>query len=404
MVRSSVSAAGLGRRPIGALVATLALAGILVGLSAGPASAHAGDGLSQPIFEQMAPAVPGITVQVAYSANYELLVANATPQPITFLADSGEPFLQIGPQGTLGNFASPTFYASNVPEGLARFPPQARPGPDVAPIWRKIAAQPTWGWYDHRLHPAESYVPPEVLKANKVAVLGRWKVPFQVGEAKGELQGRFEFRPPTGSYTAVQKSSPTPADGVKIQIVPGATVPAIFVENLSPTPVVVLGRDGEPFARIGPKITEVNVKSPTWAGVQQALGHDPSDEADATAEPKWQPVADTPRWSWLEFRAAAPKTDPPKAIVERDEATTVKKWSIPYLIGDQRRAVDGVTQFVPIAVLRRQAGRPSTSGGGSRIPLFAAIGLAGAALAGGGWLVTSILRSRTAAKGEPWTS
>ena len=39
--------------------------------------------------------------------------------------------------------------------------------------------------------------------------------------------------------------------------------------------------------------------------------YDPSE-----IEPKWQQVADGPRWTWLELRAAAPHTDPPPAIVE----------------------------------------------------------------------------------------
>jgi hypothetical protein len=363
----------------------LALALALVGLPAAPASAHAGDGLAQPIFEHMAPTVPGINVQVAYSANYQLLVSSTNPETVTFLADSGEPFLEIGPTGVRGNFASPTFYNSNSPEGLSSFPDQARPGPDVAPIWRKLSAQPSWGWYDHRLHPAELYVPPETVKANKVAVLGRWAVPFRFAGQPGELAGRFEFRPPTGSYTTVQKSPVTPIEGVKVQVVSASTVPAIFVENLSPEPVVVLGRDGEPFARIGPNISEVNVKSPAWAEMQQALGKDPSDEADARAEPKWQQIADTPRWRWLEFRAAAPKADPQKEIVERDRATTVKNWSVPYLVGDKRYSVEGITQFVPIAQLRQRASGQS-SGSRSKTPIYAGLGVAGvAALAVFGW-------------------
>jgi len=138
--------------------------------------------------------------------------------------------------------------------------------------------------------------------------------------------------------------------------------------------------------------------------VQQALGKDPSDEADATAEPKWQQVAPTPAWNWLEFRAAAPKSDPPQPVIERGKAVTVKTWSIPYLIGDRRSTLDGITQFVPIAQLRQQAAGRSGSGGGSHLLLY--VGLAGAVavLGAGGWLVTSLLRSRSAAKGEPWTS
>jgi len=399
----------LAVRLAGAAAVIAVAAALAVGPAAAPASAHSGDGLTQPVLDQVSPLPPGITVQVAYSVNYELLVGNPTPQAITFLADSGEPFLRIGPAGVEGNFASPTFYASNAPEGLSQFPPEAKPGSEVTPVWRKISAQPEWGWYDHRLHPTVTYVPPAIIRAGKPAVLGTWRIPFRTGDGPGqpgEVKGRFEFRPPTGSYTMVQQSAANPAEGVKIQVLPSATVPAVFVENLRPDPVVILGRDGEPFARIGPKITEVNLRSPTWAEMQ-ALGHDPPAEADSAAPPQWHQVADTPRWSWPELRAAAPKADPPAAVVKAGKAVTVRNWSIPYLIADRRASVAGVTRWVPIADLRRQAaGGPGGSGGDGRpLGLYAALAAA-AALGGGGWLVTSKVRSRsrTAVKGEPWTS
>lgn len=399
---------GLRRMTERAALAIVAVA--LLALPGRPASAHSGDAAT-PIFETMTPTAPGIDVKIVYSANYELLVTNSGPQDITFLADSGEPFLRIGPKGVAGNFASPTFYDSNSPEGSGAYPPQAKPGAGVPPIWRTMAVQPSWGWYDHRLHPAGQVVPPDVIKADKVAVLGRWKVPFTLGDVPGGLEGRFEYDPPRGAYSAVQKSSPTPADGLKMQVVSAPTVPAIFVENLSPDPVVILGQAGEPFARIGPKVSEVNTKSPTWAAIQQALGKSPSDTADASAPPTWQPVADSPRWSWVDFRAAAPKTDPPAAVVDRGKTVTVKEWSIPYLLGDRRQAVEGVTRWVPIAELRRQALNPDTGldgggGGHSNTGRYLALGGAAAVLGGMGWLVTSILRNRnrSAAKGEPWTS
>jgi hypothetical protein len=382
----------MGRRR-GAVLALVLTVGI--GLPAAPAAAHGGSDLAEPIFEHMAPTVAGVKVSVVHSVNYQFIVSNDGGQAITFLADSGEPFLRIGPDGVHGNFASPTFYDSNSPEGAGDLPEQAKPGPDVTPIWRRIATEPSWGWYDHRLHPADRIIPPEILKANKVAVLGRWTVPFRIGDQAGEIQGRFEYRPPTGSYSMEQKSARTPVDGVTIQVVSASRVPAIFVENLSSEPLVVLGKDDEPFARIGPTITEVNVKSPAWAAMQQALGKTLDDEADATAEPKWQQIADAPKWQWLEFRAAAPETDPPQPIVERKTATTVRNWSVPYLVGGKRLTVDGITQFVPIAVLRQQAGGSQPeSEKGPDLPLYAGLGLAVAVLGGGGWLVTSILRSR----------
>jgi len=394
-----------------ALLAALAALGLLA-VPVRPAAAHSGD-LANPIFERMSPTAPGIDVKVAYSANYELLVGNSGPQDITFFADSGEPFLRIGPKGVAGNLASPTFYDSNVPEGLGSYPPQAKPGADVPPVWRTLSVQPSWGWYDHRLHPAGQVVPPEVLAAGKVAVLGRWSVPFKLGDAgpSGALEGRFEYDPPRGAYTAVQTSSTTPEKGLKIQVVSAPGLPAIFVENLSPDPLVILGQAGEPLARIGPKVSEVNTKSPTWAAIQQALGKSPSDTADAAAPPAWQPVADSPRWSWLDLRAAAPKADPPPAVVDRGRTVTVKQWSIPYRLGDRRRTVEGETRWVPIAELRRQAANPTTNlggppGGHSHTGRYLALALAAAVLGAGGWLVTSIVRKRNrlAAKGEPWTS
>ena len=320
---------------------------------------------------------------------------------MTFLADSGEPFLEIGPDGVRGNFASPTFFNSNNPGGRDSFPPQAKPGADVPPIWRKLSRQTSWGWYDHRLHPAESYVPPEIVNAKKVAVLGRWQVPLRYGDQAGELQGRFEFRPVLGSYAMVQKSPKEPAPGVTMQVVSGSVVPAVFVKNESPTPVVVLGGQGEPFARIGAQggVTEVNLRSQTWVEVQQALGKDPSDEADSGAEPKWQQVAPTPAWNWIDFRAAAPKNDPPQAVIERGKPVTVKSWSIPYVIGDAPARSRGS----PSGCRSPNSGSGRAADPGSRgatettCRVYAGMGLALAVLAAGVWLVGSKARSRKAA-------
>ena len=384
-------------------MAGAAVVGPAFGPAAPPAGAHPGDGLRQPIFETMSPTVAGVTVQIAYSANYQFLVSNTTPQPLTILADSGEPFLEIGPDGVRGNFASPTFYNSNNPEGGAAYPPQAKPGPDVAPIWKRLSRQPNWGWYDHRLHPDENYIPPEIVKAKKVAELGRWRVPLRYGDQPGEIQGRFEYRPPLGAYTMVQKSSQQPAPGVTIQVVSASVVPAFFIKNESPTPIVVLGGQGEPVARFGAKggVTEVNVKSPTWVEVQQALAKDPSDEADAAAPPKWQQVAPTSAWNWLEFRAAAPKSDPPQGVIEAGKTVTVKTWSIPYLIGGQHGSIDGFTEWVPIAELQKRAAGVGSAGGskggGSNTGVYAGMGLVAAVLAGGIWLISSRVRSRRAA-------
>lgn len=386
------------RRPLAALVAALAaLVGFaaLFGPAAGPAAAHGGgEPQAEPIVEAVTPTVPGITIQVAFSVNYQFLASNTTTRTVSFLADSGEPFLRIGPDGVYGNLASPAFYQANVPDGGGRVPPQAKPGPAVPPVWRRLAREPSWGWYDHRLHPENGAVPPEVIRANKVAVLGRWSAAFRIDDQPGEIKGRLEYAPPTGSFTMMQKSSQTPAEGLKIQVLPGRTVPAVFLENLSPEPVVVLGRSGEPFARIGPQVSEVNLRSPTWSEIQQASGKDPSDETDAKAEPKWQKVADAPRWQWVELRAAAPKEEPPAPVIAQGKAVTVRTWSIPYLLGDRRETIEGITEFVPIAAMRDRALGKAEQDEGFDLVLYGGAALAVAVLGGGIWLVTSKVRRR----------
>jgi hypothetical protein len=237
-------------------------------------------------------------------------------------------------------------------------------------------------------------VPAEVQKATAPVVLGRWKVPLRVGDQPGELQGRFEYRPPTGSHRMVQKSSQTPADGLTIQVVSGRSVPAIFVKNEAAEPVVVLGRDNEPFARIGPAVTEVNLRSPAWAEIQQASGKDPSGETDPRAEPKWHKISDGPSWQWLEFRAAAPKSDPPAEVIAQGKPVTVKTWSVPYLINGRRQTIEGITEFVPIAALQAEATGKAEQDEGFDLVLYGGVALAAAILGAGIWLVTSKVRGR----------
>ena len=355
---------------------------LLAGLAVPPAGAHTGDNLARPILERVKPEVPGLDVDITYTANYQFLLKNPSPTELTVMADTGEPFIRVGPEGVFGNYKSPSWYNSNVPDGLQKFPEAAKAGADVPPEWRKVAREPSWGWYDHRLHPVERYVPKKVQDAAKVTTLGHWKIPIRYGVEQGEIQGRFEYRPSLGSYRALLKSPENLADGVKVQVVTSRTVPAMYLENLSPTPVVVLGKEGEPFVRIGPK-AEVNLTSPSYVEMLQAQGLTPTLPADPAAPPTWQEKQSTPRWSWLEFRARPPEQEPKAEIARRDTTTTVDTWKVPVLIGDKRTDVVGITEFVPIARLRAEAsGTAENDGGGagSKIPLFAGVGLATLAL------------------------
>lgn len=374
------------------LTAFLALA-----VGSRPAGAHTGDLLAKPIFERIKPDIPGVEVEVVYTANYQFLVINPTPTELVVIADTGEPFIRIGPQGAYGNFNSPSWYNSSVPDGVPpdRIPKRAKPGANVEPAWAKVSKDPSWGWFDHRLHPVERYLQKEVLESTKPVKLGEWKVPVRYADKEGEIQGRFEYKPQLGSYEAVLRSPAKPAEGVTVAVV-SAQVPAIFLANDSPQPVTVLGAEGEPFVRIGPTV-EVNVHSPSYVQMQLAQNKNPETvfaEADAEKPPTWQQVQKSPRWRWLEFRAAPPSGDPPKELTQRQEPTTVKTWKVPLLIGENRTEITGITQFVPISKMRERAAAGRTSKGSNRLPLV--VGLV-AATAAVGYLVLKPSKAKKAA-------
>ena len=226
----------------------------------------------------------------------------------------------------------------------------------------------------------ERYLNAETKKSTKPVKLGEWKIPVSYGGTKGAIEGRLEYKPVLGTFKSLLKSPESPAAGVKILLASAPRVPAVFIENLSDKPVTVLGRDGEPFARIGPKV-EVNLRSPTYIEHIKAQGNTPTVEADSKAPPQWNQIQNTPRWRWLEFRAAAPDQDPSQEIVERDSPTTVKNWRVPILIGEDRTEIVGITQFVPAARLMKEAsgGQASSEGGSSKMPFI--LGVVGATLA-----------------------
>jgi hypothetical protein len=349
-----------------------------------PAEAHTGDFLSRPVFERMDPDIPGIEVEVVYTANYQFLITNTTATELTILAVTGEPFIRIGPNGAYGNFNSPSWYNSNVPDGLlpSQIPKRAKEGPDVEPDWAKVSKDPSWGWYDHRLHPVERYVDKRVQESRVPVTLEKWEVAAQYGDQPAKIKGRIEYKPQLGTYEAVLKSPDQPAPDVTVAVV-SAQVPAIYLQNNSQQTVTVLGAEDEPFVRIGPTV-EVNLHSPSYIQMQQAIAKTPEAsaevgqaEANADTAPNWQQVQKSPQWRWLEFRAAPPPGDPPKELTEREDPTTVKTWKVPILIGENRTEISGITQFVPIAnIQERSRGRSASKGGNKALPLLAGMGAA----------------------------
>jgi len=307
------------------------------------AGAHGTDPAIRTVLDVVEPAIPGVEIQVQASVSAEVVAENTTATELAVLAETGEPFLRIGPEGVLANLASPSWYLSNSPFGDAEVPESA--SPDAPPRWGRVSREPAWGWFDHRLHPEPRGVPTSLPADGDPLRLARWSIPFRYGDETVVARGRIVYAPAPGAVTARLQGPERPFEGVTVQLAPGR-IPGLYVTNSGTTPVVVLGADDEPFLRIGPDGVEANRHSPTWIDNARARDQDltaAAAEADPDAAPDWTLVSSSPSTSWLEFRGNYARGEPPPAVVDAGETTVLRRWSVPIERGEQRVEVRGET-------------------------------------------------------------
>jgi hypothetical protein len=321
---------------------------VIAVLPASPASAHEGPPGVRTVLDALEPPLPGVTVQVAASVTAQLVVANPTPTELAVLDGNGRPFLRVGPEGVLADRASPYWYLSNSPNGDVGVPGDA--GPDSPARWTQVAAEPAWGWFEHRLHPAPRPVPRRVRDARKTKTLAEWTVPLDYGGLPVTAKGRVVYEPERGAVSARLLGPAQPFAGVTAQLAPGR-VPALFLANHSATPVVVVGREGEEFARVGPDGVEVNRRSPTWADNARAQDQELTiggAVVDASAQPDWTPVTSTPSYSWLEFRGLYERDRPPRRVRDGGKTAVLRAWTIPLEQDGRRVELRGETVWKPV--------------------------------------------------------
>jgi hypothetical protein len=317
-------------------------------VGAPPAGAHASDPAVHPVIDAVEPPVPGVTVQIATSVTAQLVVANPTPTPLSVLDVNEEPFLRIGPDGVFANKASPWWYLTNSPNGDATIPEDAHPGAPAR--WEQVSTEPAWGWFEHRLHPKVRHVPPDAARTRETATLARWSVAFSYGEQTFRVKGRIVYEPLRGAVTTRLRGPAQPFPDVGVQLAPGR-VPALFLVNRGDEPVVVTGRAGEPFLRVGPNGAEVNRRSPTWADDARAQGQDlaaATAVVDPTAPPDWTPVATGTGYSWLEFRGLYERDRPPRRVVDAGKTAVLHTWTVPLEQGGRRVELQGETVWKPV--------------------------------------------------------
>lgn len=331
---------------------------------------------------------PGIEVTTEVGSAAALRVVNRGPAELEVAAPGGEPFLRIGPRGTSANVASLYWYKSGNPDGVGSFPRGISRG--APPRWLRVSAEPTWTWFEHRLHPAPINVPPDLFRSQRRQTLSDWSVPIRLDGRIGQIDGHVEFRPSLGSVESALASPAQPLPDVFVGMVPGRQ-PALLVQNQGRRTLTVQGRQGEPFARIGRRGVQVNLKSPTHQEDQRSKGAPSSGTADPAAAPRWRRVEEAPRYLWFDSRARYAAGQPPDEIAERQFRTVLKRWTVPLESSAGPTVIRGTTSWVP----KRRA---ATTVDGTSVTTLILIGLAtviGLAAAG----TARLRRSRAGARG-----
>lgn len=360
-----------GRATAICVVALLACL-VVLATPAGPAGAHEVDPDVRYVIEDVAPVLPdGVAVVVVRGIAPQVVVDVTGDGVLEALDGDGRPFVRIGPDGVEADLASYAFIDTADPAGI---PPGVEVPRDLEPRWQMIREDPSWGWFDHRLHEDDLRFTAPV---EGTVVLERWELDFRYDGDPFTVTGRTERAPVEGATVAALTSGNTPLPGVTVQLLTGST-PGLFVT--ASEPVTVLGEDGEPFLRIGPDGVEANERSPTWllSGRAAEDGTDPAElDLDATDEPSWLAVSEGSSFGWLDPRATAPD-QLPAGSDPTSGAVTLTSWDVPLVAEDGTEAqVSGETRYVALP-------DPPTP---TRWWPAAASGAAGAALLGAGvWL------------------
>ncbi|SDT69249.1 hypothetical protein [Actinoplanes derwentensis] len=169
----------------------LAVAGATIA-PATPAFAHAGDtasvshyrvavtGLSSPL--------TGLTVRVV-EGGARLELSNSSGRTIEVLGYSGEPYLEVRPDGTWENVHSPATYVNQTLGGGTAVPPAANP--TSAPAWRRVSGDTTVRWHDQRTQWNEA-----PRTGDRPQRLREWAVPLRDQVRTFDIQGTLDYEPP----------------------------------------------------------------------------------------------------------------------------------------------------------------------------------------------------------------
>jgi hypothetical protein len=182
-------------------VRRLALFAVVAGAflaPATPAFAHGGDVTDGTAYRTTVTGIStpesGLSVR-AVEGGARLELTNHTGHPVEILGYSGEPYLEIRPDGTYQNVNSPAAYLNATLAGDTAVPPSA--DPTAAPSWRRISTATTVRWHDQRTHWLSPGRPPAATaEPSRTHRLRNWSVPLREQARTFAVTGTLDWVPP----------------------------------------------------------------------------------------------------------------------------------------------------------------------------------------------------------------
>lgn len=252
---------------------------------------------------------PSLVVQVHNSPlGKQLIVANHGSKPLELKGPKGRSFLRIGPDGVSADVAAPVWHQTQNP-GKRPLPKGA--GEDIAPDWRPISSEPSWGWFDPRL----SDIDPEKDEANP-----KWVVPATLGNKSVALTGYSVSLSAARTLHHPRISRDSSAPQLNTKIIPDV-VPAILVEYTGDKSIIVFSDDGGELLRLDASGVYANTTNEGWKKLGRPAGN--------TSTGKWERISPTPRYTW------------PDSRLLYTQSSADKNWTIPVREGDKEYAISG---------------------------------------------------------------
>jgi hypothetical protein len=163
-----------------------------------PAFAHGGDAPSSTAYRIAVTGIStpekGLSVRTV-EAGARLELTNHTGHPVEILGYSGEPYLDVRPDGTYQNVNSPAVYLNRTLAGDSPVPSSA--DPTTPPSWQRVSASTTVRWHDQRTHWLSPGTPPAAAAdPSRTHRLRDWSVPLREEARTFAITGTLDWVPP----------------------------------------------------------------------------------------------------------------------------------------------------------------------------------------------------------------